>query len=609
MFRCILFGIFLLTCFSSGGVLYYLFCSHDFSIGPKEKSRSVWIEEEKEFTDSVLHHLPSQHQHLHILCFQGFLLQKQQKFSQAEKIFSKVYDEAQDGPFLFKEEILGARLINSFFLEKTDVMETILCLLNQRCPNSPYYHLFKALVCYKQKLYREVIEQLAYWQEEKTRALAPLLNISIEQLLTDFLLDYISAHSLIEQKMFPEGRVILNRNINRLLKHECEWNAKTYDRIAILLSRSYFLELVESKSADIYFDYYEMVLFYLKKIYILEQCPYAELLPEEELVSLIMEHVFILPKDKLYPLIQLLEMWQKHYVHPNSSLVVQILVDRFSTHMEGAIRFCEALVSFSGLEELHQQIITTFEELLSNKVQQIKTEEAKQCVALLHILDPSISISEKLALSSDTLQNIVSGDDEQHTKLRNYLDLWEAIQSYDIDRQQLVHHLVYGAKDLWKKGGNDEKALNLLQLVLRFTSYDIECESVVFLFVKQAYKQALSSHAIARLLKLEKFISEANIPSIVISEAEKANFLADAEYLFAHEDYDKCYLYSMWLTKVAPSPQSYRLAGLCLMENKRYDEALEFLCMLSPNDSINDYKTQKALAFCQKHQSKDRAAS
>ncbi|SPN73866.1 Protein of unknown function (DUF1347) [Chlamydia serpentis] len=606
MFRYILFGVFLFTCFSSGGALYYLCFCHDFSQRLKDKkSESIWNERQKELSDSVLHYLPAQQQRSHLVCFQGFLLQKQQKFSQADRIFSKLYDEVKDGPFLFREEILGGRLINSFFLEKIDVMETVLCLLHQCCPNSPYYHLFKALLCYKQHRFSEVTHQLTCWQEEKEKGMAPLLNLSLEHLLSDFFLDYIFAHSQIEQKMFAEGRVILNRNINKLLKHESEWNAKTYDRIVLLLCRSYLLELLESDSKHIYSDYYEMVLFYLKKIYILEQSPYAEFLPEQELISLIMKHIFILPKEKLQPLIQILEIWQKHYVNPDSALIVQTLVTQFSHRIEEVISFCEAITSFPGLEELRQQVVMTFGSLLANKVQQIETEEAKQCVAILHVLDPSISISEKLALSSDTLNNIVSKDDEKHTKLQNYLDLWKAIQSYDIDRQQLVQHLVHGAKDLWQQGGNDEKALNLLHLVLQFTGYDIECESVVFLFVKQVYKQALSSHAISRLLKLENFISETKLPVVVISEAEKANFLADAEYLFAHGDYNKCYLYSLWLTKIAPSSQAYRLAGLCLMENKCYDQALEFLCMLPLTDSLNDHRTQKALAFCQKYQSKD----
>ncbi|ANH78554.1 DUF1347 family protein [Candidatus Chlamydia sanziniae] len=608
MLRYVLFCVFLFTCFATGSGLYYLFSSFT-SLTKKLKTETfhtLWEEGLKEIPEGTLHCPSAEQQRAHLLCFQGFLLQKQQNFSQADKIFTKAYDEAEKTPFVFKEELLGGSIFNYFFLDKLNCMETFLSRLEEHCPNSPYLCLFKALLSYKQQEFEKTIEFLSCWQREKSRAQAPWLNLNIQQLLGDFFFDQVMAHSLVETDMFPEGRIILNRIIDKLLKRDCEWNTKIYDRTALLLSQSYFLELMQSQSIHIYADYHKMVLFYLKKVHLIEQNLYKQLFPEEKFISMLMTHALTLPIEELSPIIQLLEIWQRHYLHPTCSLVIQPLVENFSKRQDKAAQFCEALVSCSGLEELQQKLVVTFETLLSDKVQQVETLEAKQCVSLLRILDPQISISEKLTLSQETLQKIVLyDDDEQLMKLQNYLALWEAIQSYDIDRQQLVYRLVHSAKQLWKQGGVDQKALKLLQLVLDFTSYDIECENIVFLFVKQVYKQALACHAISRLLHLENFITATGIPSVLISEAEIANFLEDADYLFNHGDYNKCYFYTLWLTKIAPSSHTYRLLGLCLVENKCYEEAWRYFQLLSPNNSVYDSKIQKALALCQKHLPKD----
>lgn len=70
-------------------------------------------------------------------------------------------------------------------------------------------------------------------------------------------------------------------------------------------------------------------------------------------------------------------------------------------------------------------------------------------------------------------------------------------------------------------------------------------------------------------------------------------------------DPHKCYFYSLWLTKIAPSPLTYRLLGLCLFENKSYLEAWDCLNALPSNERLYDSKVQKALALCQKHLPKD----
>ncbi|WP_201456487.1 DUF1347 family protein [Chlamydia sp. 17-3921] len=601
MFRYILFSVFFLSCFFSGGGLYYL--CHSKSSLEKKNSGAVHIDY-CEGEETLLHYLSSSQQ-LQALCFQGFSLQKQKRFDLADQIFTKIANKVEGKSISFQEELFCGRIINSFFLDDVNSMNVLLNLLEQNLPNTAYLPFFKALCAYKQKNFSKVLEFFSDWRKQESLATSPWLNVNLRTLFSDFFLDHIIAHSFIEIGRFPEGREILHQIIEKLLKREREWNTRTYDYTMLLLSRSYFLELNLSKSEHIFPDYYDMILFYLKKIHVLECCPYTQLLPEEELISILMKHLFTLPKTCRASSVQLLEFWLRFYPQPKLKLAIQPLVDDFLENLDNAVWFCKELTTSSNLNSLKQELVFSLSSWLSMKSKLIQTFEAKQCLSLLQILEPNISISEKLSLSSSTIQDILSQEDEQFSKLRNYLDLWESIQSYDIGRQRLVRLLVKGATDLWKEGGKDEKSLSLLHLILKFTNYDIECENMVFLFIKQAYKQALDFHSISRLLKLDNFITETGISSVHVGEEEIANFFADAEYLYSHGEYTRSSLYCLWLSKIAPSSSVYRLLGLCLVEDKHYLEAWNCFQTLSPQERVCNSKVQKALALCQKHLSKD----
>ncbi|AAP05745.1 DUF1347 family protein [Chlamydia caviae] len=610
MVRYIVFCLFFLSCFAMGGGLYFICSSHNPSVASSESTKAValWDEGQKEQMKSFFHHLLPSQQRQCLLCFQGFVLQKQKNMIQSEKIFSKVYDEVESTQFLFKEEVLGGRILNAFFLEDIEKMEILTVALREQFAKSPYLSLFECLLHYKQKSFTKALQALSVWKNQLRDSESSLLELNIQLLISDFFLENIEAHCLIELGEFSEGRAILNRIIEKMLKKECDWDSETYDYAVLMLSRSYFLELKQSHSFKIYPDYYEMILFYKKKVHAIDQRAYEKFIPQEELFSMLMDHLFVVPKERLAPLMQIIKNWERFYFNPNYNLVIQPLIDRFVSSPEQVAHFCNS-ITFFEIEPLKKKLIDAFGVILSKKVKEVETTKAQQTLSILKSLDSNLWVSEKLIISPEALQDIISQDDADYTNLRKYLNLWETIQSYDIDKQQLVHYLMKGAKQLWNQGSCDDKALNLLRLILQFTNHDIESENIVFLFVKQVYRQMLTRHSITRLLKLEDFITEEGLTPITIREEEIANFLADAEFLYSQGEYHKCYLYSLWLTKIAPSPLAYRLLGLCLLENKCYLEAWGYLHSLPHNQRMHDSKVQKALIICQKHLPKDLGAS
>ncbi|QVE49525.1 DUF1347 family protein [Chlamydia crocodili] len=609
MVRYIVFCLFFLSCFAMGGGLYFICSSHNPSVTSLEsaKAAALWVDGQKEQVESFLHRLLPIQQRQCLLCFQGFILQKQKNMNQSEKIFSKIYDEIENTQFLFKEEVIGGRILNTFFLEDIEQMEILTDSLRQQFVKSQYLSLFEFLLNYKQKHFDRALQSLSVWKNQLKGSESSLLDLNVQQLISDFFLENIEAHCLIELGEFSEGRAILNRIIEKLLKRECDWDSEAYDYAVLMLSRSYFLELKQSNSCKLYPDYYEMILFYKKKVHAIDQRSYEKFIPQKELFTMLMEHLFVIPEERLTPLMQIIKNWERFYFDPNYDLVIQPLIDRFYSFPKQVISLCNS-INFFEIEPLKKKLIDAFGIILSEKVKEIQTTKAQQTLSVLKTLDSDLWVSEKLIISPDALQDIISQDDVNYTNLKKYLNLWEAIQSYDIDKQQLVHYLMKGAKQLWNQGICDDKALNLLHLILQFTNYDIESENIVFLFVKQAYKQMLSGHSIARLLKLEDFITELGLTPITIREEEIANFLADAEFLYAQGEYNKCYFYSLWLTKIAPSPLTHRLLGLCLLENKCYLEAWDYLHSLPSNERLYDSKVQKALAICQKHLPKDHGA-
>ncbi|WP_375793771.1 DUF1347 family protein [Chlamydia sp. 12-01] len=610
MVRYIVFCLFFLSCFSMGGGLYFICSSRNPSVTSSEsaKAAALWVDGQKEQVESFLHRLLPSQQRQCLLCFQGFILQKQKNMNQSEKIFSKIYDEVENTQFLFKEEVIGGRILNAFFSEDIDQMEVLIGTLRKQFVKSIYIPLFEFLLNYKQEHFDRALQALSVWKNQLKDSESSLLDLNIQQLFSGFFLENIEAHCLIELGEFSEGRTILNYIIQKLLKRECDWDSEAYDYAVLMLSRSYFLELKQSNSCKIYPDYYEMILFYKKKVHAIDQRSYEKFIPQEELFSMLVEHLFIVSEERRAPLMQIIKNWERFYFNPNYDLVIQPLVDKFFSSPEQITNLCNSIVFFE-IGPLKKRLIDAFGVILSEKVRQVQTTKAQQTLSLLKTLDSDLWVSEKLIISPDALQDIISHDDSNYTNLRKYLNLWEAIQSYDIDRQQLVHYLMKGAKQLWNQGTCDDKALNLLHLILQFTNYDIESENIVFLFIKQAYKQMLSGHAITRLLKLENFITDVGLTPITICEEEIANFLADAEFLYTQGEYSKCYFYSLWLTKIAPSPLTYRLLGLCLLENKCYLEAWDCLYSLPLNERVYDSKVQKALALCQKHLPKDLGAS
>ncbi len=606
MVRYILFCAFFLSCFAMGGGLYFLCSSHNPSVTSSESTQAatLWVNGQKEQVESFLQRLLPSQQRQCLLCFQGFILQKQKNMSQSEKVFSKIYNEVEKTQFLFKEEVIGGRILNAFFSENIEQMEVFVDTLYQQFPKSHYLPLFEFLLNYKQRHFDKALHALSVWRNQVKDTEFSLLDLNIQQLVSDFFLGNIEAHCLIELGEFSSGRTILHRTIEKLLKRECDWNSEIYDYAVLMLSRSYFLELKQSNFCRIYPDYYEMILFYKKKVHTVDQRSYEKFIPQEELFSMLVEHLFIVPQERLSPLMQIIKNWERFYFDPKYDLVIQPLVEKFFSHPEQVTQICNSIVSFE-IESLKKRLVDTFGTILSANVQKVQTTKAQQTLSVLKILDAGLWVSEKLIISPESLKDIIANDDLSYTNLRKYLNLWEEIQSYDIDRQQLVHYLMKEAKQLWHQGNCDDKALNLLHLILQFTDYDIESENLVFLFIKQAYKQMLSGHAITRLLKLEDFITDEGLTPITICEEEIANFLADAEFLYIQGEYHKCYFYSLWLTKIAPSPLTYRLLGLCLFENKSYLEAWDCLNALPSNERLYDSKVQKALALCQKHLPKD----
>lgn len=601
MIRYMLFCVFFFSCFAVGGGLYFL-CSIIPSKTYVDNKKIVVGRGESSLSGSQC--LLASQQEKSFLCCQGFLLQKQRNLHQSDKIFTKIYDENTRESPVFRGEVLGGRILNAFFLENIELMQELIENLKQEFSQSPTLSLFEFLLHYKKKHFRQALDSLSLWKEHSQSKTTSLLHENIQLLLSNLCLENMEAHCLIEMGEFALGRVILNRIIGQLLKRACEWDSNIYDRAVLLLARSYFLELQQSRSPKIYPDYYETILFYKKKVRSMDKKCYEQFLPQEDLFSMLMEHMFLIPESRLSPLLQIIENWGCFYCNPKYELVIQPLVNHFFSSPDRVTRICCFISSCGGEEVIKKKLIYTFRTILSETVLQLKTNEAQQTLSLLKQLDSDIFLSKKLIISLDTLREIISHDDLSYTNLRKYLNFWEEIQSCDIDRQSLVKHLIKIAYQLWQLGSCDDKALNLLRVILQFTNYDIESENTVSRFIKQAYKDLLSGHEISRILQLEDFIGDIGFQPITVGEEDIANFIADAEFLYSQGEYQQSYLYGQWLVKMSPSPKTYRLLALCLVEHKRYAEALEYFNLLSTCDRY-DFKVQQALALCHKRLSKN----
>lgn len=534
MIRCIVLGVFLVACFSSGVGVYTLFrcrSGHMHTHGLQDK---------KEPTPPCVTH-----------------------------------GEEEKGPS--NAAPLGAETLESLLVQAF--------FTGERVQGS--FPLLEWIGLYKQKHFSQALEMLDLWKKK-----LEITPVEKNKLSSDAI-EGIAAHCLIETGEFCRGREKLHRLIGRLLKEENPWNTEVYNHVVLLLSRSYFLELRCSQSPEIYPDYYETILFYGKKISPSAQYAYEYFLPQEEFIHMLMEHVFD-EADRL-PLLELFAHLNGMYMEPNYDVVVRCLLETFFLKQSQVYDLC---CSLSSLEPLQKRVLHEFSSVYFEKIKQGELTQAKQIFVLLQKLDPERWM--KITPCLDSVQEILSSDDEEYTHLKHYLTLWQSEQDVRIDKEGVIEYVLDEARRLWLEG-EDRRSLHLFRMILWFTHYDEEKKNTIHAFIKNQHAILLSKQSITRLIEIEDFIIETGMDSIAIPEEALANFIADAEFLYSQGKYTTCYYHSLWLTKVAPSSKTYRLLGLCLVERKCYAEAWRYLHLIPDQERMLDAALQKACTLCQKN--------
>lgn len=598
MMRYVLFCSFWATCFVSGFGVFSLYSSGTLVAKPENKTGSDGGSGPQDLLGVFPEHIPVSQQKKFLTCLKGFALQKTKKFSEADTIFAKVYQEVLDQPFLLKEELICGRFLNAFFFEDANLMYELLLALEEHFPSSAYVPLCRALLCYKEKHYHLVEDFLELWRKSGYRN-SLCLDKNIDELFSEFFLECVEADALSHSGKFVEGRMILHRLLESLAKNSEDINQKVYNRIILMMSKNYFLEMQQTDSIFVIPDYYETIVFYQQKALGAHPSLHEKFISGEAMITHIIHSALLLPEEKVVALRDVLSHCEKTYVAIDYGRVVRPILDNLFSSYPSVEKVCRALFS-SHQTALSKVLIQFLEKMLAESMQQAKIEEAKTCLSLLYILEPSVPRSGYLTLSQDSLLQLMLQDDREHSRLKSYLSLWDTIPTCTMDQQHLVTHLIRGAKSIWYQGGHDERVLQVLKGVLESSQLAIETQKQIAIFVQQAYSHALEARAVSKLLLLEEFIQEARLSSVALHDEVIANYLADAEYLYFLGDYKNSCLYSLWLTRVHPASASWLLLGLNLVEEGRYQEAWDCFNYLEPRDKLHAH-VQKALGLCKKY--------
>lgn len=597
MIRVFLLVCFLLSCFSAGSRLYLFFSSRE-TAPTQYESKCRTLARLKEGS-TLVEGLPLEQEQMYLLCCQGFALQAQKKFKEAEEIFSRIYKRKTASPFFLKRELLEGRIINAYFLNNLPVMAMCITELEEASGSEAHIWLFKALHAHREKHYDQAIHALTQWFEH-TEQMKPLcLDTDVYELFSPYVLEDLAAESLISSGRYSEGRMVLNRIFRKILSQEYAWSVDMYNRLVLMLGHSYLLELQEGVREDLLPEYYKTMIFYQKQMRGFDAVAYKTFFPEHLLIPTIMQHIFTASETLLPLFMDALLIWENSCVSPNYSLVLEEIKKDVQQEYSQSLKICQAIAD-SNIYKLKGKAIEVFSNELVFCIAQGNSVLATRFLALLKVLDPRVSWAHKLLLPEQDIVNMVCEDDEQYSRLKEYLVLWEEQDVTDVNRQQLVHYLFFSAKYLWRRG-QEESCLRLLKEIIAFSRKEKACQNQALRLVKRFYTQALAMRKFSHLTLLENFLEEMDLPRTLASDTEIANCLADAQYLFAKEDYRRCIAYSSWLAKVSPSPEALRLLGLSLVEQKEYNEAWEVFQKLPLGKDSEDSRVQKAALLCYKH--------
>ncbi|CCP58228.1 DUF1347 family protein [Chlamydia trachomatis] len=597
MVRVFLLVVFLLSCFSAGGRLYVFFSSRDDS--PSHYDHTHRTVARLREGSTLAEGLSMEQEQMYSLCCQGFSLQMQRKFQESEEIFSRIHKRKTSAPFVLQRELLEGRILNAYFLNNLSLMAECITELEKVSGVEAHLLFFKALHAYRTKQYHLAVDVLSRWFGHVDQTKPFCLDTHVYELFSPYVLEEMAAESLIGARRYAEGRIVINSVFNKIFAREYAWSVDMYNRLVLMLGQSYLLELQEGVRSDLLPEYYETILFYQKQMKGFDAVAYKTFFPESMLVPTIMQHIFVIPETQLPLFMDALLMWENSYVHPDYSLVLErmkpaVLQDGIRTQ-----KICQAIAD-SKIKKLKEKLIELFSDELVFCVSQGNTVCADQYLALLKMLDPRSSWGHKLLLSEKEIVNMVCEDDAQYSRLKDYLLLWEEQDIADVDRQQLMHYLFFSAKHLWR-GGQEEACLRLLKEILVFSQNEKACLNRTLRLVKHFYTQALAMRNFTHLVWIENFLDEVGLPKTLASDAEIANCLADAQYLFAKGDYRLCIVYSSWLARVAPSTEALQLLGLSLVEQKEYTEALEVFQRLPLGEDTWNSQVHKASLLCYKY--------
>lgn len=539
--------------------------------------------------------------------FEGLRLQNQKKFHESDVFLDKAFldlrlNKGERSFSALQEDLLGARCLNAFLQKKYDSLKSDMKIFQNHFPESHFLNLFIGLFSYSQKDFPKAVKHILLWEkifflhsESDKRG---WLACNVDLLFTKNLLPIIKAHCLIETGELAKGKSILQTHLDGMLQNKDHWDAEIYEQILLLLSRYHYLFSKNCFSLSNKITHYEMMIFYLNKVTKIDQKTIEQLIEPQD-VLMIMEDLTLemnLPKIKV--LLDFIEFSEKHYnITTYENLIEKIHKWSDKENYHALLIHCLKEVSQNPMiQKFQKQLIKNLSDYMHASLQRLDIEKIRQYFSYLEILQPEVSFTQRITMSTEDMQKILlcGASSEQ---LKNYLSLWTKETTSSKEKESLFLSLLEIIHSLWRQG-QESCSLNILEILLSMNPFQETSEEKILHFIKMAYQYAESLQNISGLCQLDEFVFNHRLPRLrYISSETLANLIADAEYFYMDQDYEKVFMYCNWLSKIDPDNNSLlRLKGLCFFKQKNYKEAMSYFDRLSGDKK--DTKVRDAIGKC-----------
>ncbi|MEG0036764.1 MAG: DUF1347 family protein [Victivallaceae bacterium] len=546
-----------------------------------------------------------------ILCkqiYEGLRLQEKKNFEESEIIFNKAFQDLRLNKinrtdFTLTEDLLGGMLLNAFFQQKHNDFDYYWKYFKKHCPDSIFLELFEGMWSFTEKTFSKALDHICLW--EKKHSAHPSL-IETSWLSYNCSLPFIKQHlSLLKIKCLMETGELkkaykdLNTLMDNLLKKQEDWNLAIYEEIALLSSRYYYLL---SKKNDFYEKknhYYEMMLFYLKKTNKLNLSSLKNHISSEEILSIVQELVTDMNDHNIELILEFIELSEQNYNYFQYGEIIKTFheLNEHENNHQTIIKYLKKLILSPNIRKFREQLTKHLADYMKISLHRLDMRKIRQYFAYLEILEPNISFTQRITMSTEDIQQILLCDGSNEP-LTTYLSLWKKEQISSGDRKNLLFSLIEIAGYLWQQK-RDAYALEIFKNILSMTVDKDEVWEEILNFINIAYQKAEAMQDISRLCLLDEFIFNHRLPPLLrnLSSEDIANLIADAEYFYMHQKNEKAMMSCNWLSKVYPNNEDIiRLTGLCLVKQKYYKEALNYFEKLSYEKK--DTRVIHAISIC-----------